>query len=113
MNSSTGRVEWPIVQRICDILAVVLVYCLLRPSRELVQIFDDVHRHFVVGLERLFGVRSERFHAVNFVGGNSRRRDFEVESPLVNDAEERAPFIESVSAEHGTAGDASQIHQLI
>jgi len=31
MNSSTGRVEWPIVQRISYILGVVMAYCLLRP----------------------------------------------------------------------------------
>ncbi len=113
MNSSTARVECPIVQRICDILVVVMAYCLLRPSCELVRTFDDIHRYVVVGLERLFGVRSERVQAVNFVGGNGCRRDFEVEPPLVNYAEKRAPFIESVSAEHGVAGDASQICQLV
>ena len=111
MNSSTARVECPIVQRICDILVVVMAYCLLRPSCELVRTFDDIHRYFVVGLERLFGVRSERFHAVNFVGGNGCRRDFEVEPPLVNYAEKRAPFIESVSAEHGVPQDYGQARQ--
>ena len=83
------------------------------PGHELLGIFHDVHRHFVVGLERLLGVGAERLHAALAVGLATGVVCFKVEPALVDDPEEDITLIESVSAEHGAASDATETVELI
>ena len=83
------------------------------PVRELLGIFHDVYRYFVVGLERLPGAGAERLHAALAVGLATGVVCFKVEPALVDDPEEDIAAIEPVSAEHGAAGDATETVELI
>lgn len=78
------------------------------PGCKLLGIFHDVYRYFVVGLEHLLGVGTERLHAALAVGLATGVVCFKVEPALVNDPEEDIVAIEPVPAEHGAACDATE-----
>lgn len=86
---------------------------LTSPSIELVRVFQDLDRNLVVIFESLSGRGREWLTSSGVVEGCSHLICFEVESALVNDAEEGVLSVQPVSTEHGAAGYAVQITELI
>src|SRR5438034_11810619 len=105
-NSSIGRVEWPMVQRRGTCLPSVRMGCLFGPLDELFRVLDDVHRYFVIGLERLLGIRPERLHPLLHVSRPGPVVGFKVQPALVDDGEEDLALVYPVAAEHRAGGDS-------
>src|SRR5262245_3008208 len=83
------------------------------PCCQLSRIFQDIHRDFVIVLERLFGVGSEWFHLALAISWCRVRIRLEIEPALLDDAEEHTTTIQPISSEHGAASQALQIAELI
>lgn len=76
-------------------------------------ILQHIKRHFVEGFERLLGVWPKRLHAIVFITDDCLWAHFEVELVFMDDAEEGGSMIETVAAEHGSAGQTAKINKLI
>jgi hypothetical protein len=85
----------------------------LSPYRQFFRILQDVHGDFVIGLEDLFGVGSEWFHLAFAISWRRGRIRLEIEPAPMDDAEEHPTTVQPVSAEHGAAGQAGQLAELI
>src|SRR3989304_263618 len=84
-----------------------------RPGGQFLVVLDDLLRHLVVRLQDLLLARRERAHSATPVFLPRRLVGLEVESPVVDDAEEILPQGEAVSAEHRPAAYSLQGAQLI
>jgi hypothetical protein len=88
--------------------------CGLRgPGSEVFGRFQDLDRHFVIIFQRLFGIGLEGLHASVSVKTHCGLIGFEEEPGPMNNAEEYAVSIKPISPEHGAAGEAAEIGQLI
>jgi hypothetical protein len=58
-----------------------------RPDAKFVGVFENLHRHLVITLERLLRVGPERLHLALAVGSHGRIVDLEEQLALVNDPE--------------------------
>src|SRR4030067_336278 len=74
-----------------------------RPGGQFLVVLDDLLRHLVVRLQDLLLARRERAHPATPVFLPRRLVRLEVETPVVDDAEEILPQVEAVSAEHRPA----------
>ena len=83
------------------------------PFHEVIGGFDDVDRHLVVILERLLGIGCERFHLPGAIKRGSSRTRSEIETALVNDAEEAPLTRQSIPAEHCAARQTIEISELV
>jgi hypothetical protein len=79
----------------------------------LLGILQNINRDFIEGFESLFGVWTERFHALVCVTPDRLRRYFEIEPAFMDDAEKGCALVEPVTAEHRAASQASQIGELV
>jgi hypothetical protein len=86
---------------------------LLRPLAKLIGVFDDLHWHLIVALERLFGVGPKRFHLALSIFRDGRFVDLKIQTALVDNAEKCFVLIEAIAAEHAPRRDIVQITQLI
>src|SRR4029434_3548557 len=85
----------------------------LCPLTKSITVLDNLHRHLVVSLERMFCVGAERFHFPLSIFADRRFINFKIQLSLVKDAEKGFVFIEPMAAEHPSRLDIIQFSQLI